>query len=236
MMDAAPLATHSLDLAPPAPEFRPTPRDPAPGLADTLRTATRQAHDDVEALPFSLALLQQRLPRHAYVGQLVLYRDLWACLETCFQDPALPAPIRDLWSADMVKTPLLDDDLEALGPVDVPADATCATVALCRWVETLPKADPQALAGVLYVLEGSTMGGVFMSRFLAEQYGLQDRGFRYYFGHGMQTAERWREVRARIDALSPAPADRARIIAAADQTFEGIGRILAPLHPAPPVP
>lgn len=85
------------------------------------------------------------------------------------------------------KTPWLEQDLRVLGL----ADDDIAGLPRC---ENLPLLSGLAsAAGCLYVLEGATLGGQVISRFLSQQLGVSPvTGGQFFSGYGVETGSRWK--------------------------------------------
>lgn len=81
--------------------------------------------------------------------------------------------------------------------------------------------------GMLYVLEGSTLGGQVLCRHLADRLQLQPHQLRYLAGHGRATGARWRATCALLKAALSTPALRAQAGAAASATFRLFGHAVA---------
>ena len=77
--------------------------------------------------------------------------------------------------------------------------------------------------GALYVLEGSTLGGLVIGRHVG---GLHGEGvpLAYYAGRGREAGPLWRTFRERLDGL--APAQETEAFAAGVATFEAMRRWL----------
>lgn len=81
--------------------------------------------------------------------------------------------------------------------------------------------------GMIYVLEGSTLGGQIIAPAIARTLSLTPpNGCRYYIGYGSRTGSRWKETRNTIDGYSASSAERDlaidTMIAAANRAFETI--------------
>ena len=112
-----------------------------------------------------------------------------------------------------LKTPALGKDLQALG-------VSVQPLALC---ETLPAIHSQAaMLGVLYVLEGATLGGQVLRREMALRLDVNaDNGGAFLNVYGAETGRRWKDF---LDYLSRQPLDTdaaARAVMAARSTFSG---------------
>ncbi|MFE7797567.1 biliverdin-producing heme oxygenase [Nocardia sp. NPDC057440] len=195
-------------------------------IMQRLRAETRAWHDALEATPFNLELLSRTLPLGPYVGQLRAYRIILGALETGLAgcgDPAVTA----VWRSDLAKVPLLEQDLEFFDAV--PDDVTAVTVAarFAALISDRITAAPAAALGFLYVMEGSTMGGLELTAHVRATFGLADgRGLAYYNSGDRQ---RWSAFAARMnDAVIDEPVQQA-VLGAADQGYRAIADTLAAL-------
>lgn len=177
-------------------------------LLDALRSETNQLHVGLEKrLPFFSPVLTP-----AYYLRLIqayhgFYRPLEAALLASGLMPA------ELAAPERVKTPALLQDLRALGMTDQAIDE----LAQCR---QLPLIDsPGACLGVLYVLEGATLGGQILRREIHKRLGLDEHtGAAFLNVYGSATGMRWKAFLACLDS---APADVATdaTVLAAQSTF-----------------
>jgi heme oxygenase len=203
-------------------------------LMERLRAETRAQHMATEAIPFSSSILDGTLTREAYAGQLAAYVPVHRAIELAVAagHPALAA----VWTEDMVRTPLLAEDLAALR-VDTSGTATATAEgdAMAAWISALAVRDPVAVLGVLYVMEGSTLGGALLRRHISRAFDLADAGLRYYSPYGTGPKPHWVEFGERMNAAVTSEADADRVIAAAGEAFDRIGRILSALSSPEPV-
>jgi heme oxygenase (biliverdin-IX-beta and delta-forming) len=194
-----------------------------------LRVETRAQHEATEAIPFSTAILAGVLPRASYAAQLAALLPVHRALESVIGARLHPS-YELVWTDDMLRAPLLEADLDDLGVTE--GDARLArpeAAEMAWWIEDLAARDPVAVLGVLYVLEGSTLGGAVLRRHLASAFGLTDAGLSYYSPYGKHPKPHWMAFSQRMDA-AVTDADAAnRVIAAASETFVRIGRILSAL-------
>ena len=110
-----------------------------------------------------------------------------------------------------LKTPALGKDLQALG-------VSVQPLALC---ETLPAIHSQAaMLGVLYVLEGATLGGNILRKQMSERLGVEaHNGCAFLYVYGEATGRQWK---AFMDFLGSVPLDaqaRGETVQAARSTF-----------------
>lgn len=165
-----------------------------------LRTATRAAHDRVDALFSSLSLGQ----RGDYARFLLAQAAAFLPAEGALSDAGAAALIPD-WDA-MRRAPALRADLEALG-LSVPAP-----------VGAIAYSGPAEVLGGAYVLEGSRLGGAMLRRAVGEDLPRQ-------FLDSVQPPGRWRAFVARLDRELY---DSASIVAAtgsATRTFNLFERV-----------
>ena len=121
-----------------------------------LRTATAVAHEQVES---TLGLMDPYLGAERLVAVLSRLHAFWTAAEAGLDAWALrfPADAETLAWSRRRRGHLFADDLHALGAA-VPGDGGPALPAV---------EDTGQALGRLYVLEGSTLGGAFISRHLA---------------------------------------------------------------------
>ena len=163
-------------------------------LRDLLRQRTRAAHDALEATAtmraFATGSLTARQYRDYLTRQLQLHAPLEAALSRW-----VPAGFAEL---RLRKSEWLRADLQTLGgpAIDAPARVPPITSSAQAW-------------GVLYVLEGGTLGlQVVRKRFQADQQAdqhadhpaLQGAG-RFLHGYGADTGRHWRVFVAALEAL-----------------------------------
>lgn len=116
------------------------------------------------------------------------------------------------------KVPLLERDLIALG---VPA-SEIAELSLCTCLPSI-QSFPQAV-GVIYVLEGSTLGGRVISRHLMYRLGLKsERGVAFFSSYTTEIGVMWKELSTQINSYAEQhfkPEDTAAMILSAQATFQ----------------
>ncbi len=113
-------------------------------------------------------------------------------------------------------------DLKASGQLDAPSSSSFHTMAELTsqadrfaWIS-----DPPTAAGVLYVLEGSTMGGQQLCRIVQAAFPPDASvPLRYLNGYGDQTVRRWRETKAWLDRFLLTSHDQTIALEAAKRMF-----------------
>ncbi len=83
---------------------------------------------------------------------------------------------------------------------------------------------PAGALGVLYVLEGSTLGGQIITKMLSKQLKTAtDKGFSFYNPYGDATGEHWKTFRAQLDQVR-SEQENEEVINAANETFLSLNR------------
>ena len=123
--------------------------------------------------------------------------------------------------AERLNTPKLLADLKNLGMSD-------AEISRVESFDDLPALDsPEKIFGALYVIEGSTLGGQYISRHLKEKFNLDETGgIAFFSGYGKETGKMWNAFRAAITGFAENSENQEEIIKSANATFEKIGKAL----------
>lgn len=75
--------------------------------------------------------------------------------------------------------------------------------------------------GALYVMEGSTLGGLYISKMIEKQLNLTDGASLSFFdGYGEQTEEMWNSFKSALDEQAVHTAEQAAVVQAANDTFK----------------
>ncbi|NOK16047.1 biliverdin-producing heme oxygenase [Corallococcus carmarthensis] len=197
-------------------------------LLQRLKTETRPHHERTEGV---VRLMDARLTPQDYQRHLEAFHGLYLPLEALLAgplsalEPALKLEAR--W-----KTPLLEEDLRAMGH---------DTASLAR----LPRASPlpslpglaEAL-GCAYVLEGSTLGGQLILRHLTRHFGPDARvgTFAFFRAYGEQVGPMWRAFGAAVTQASERAASEsfdAAVVQGARDTFDTFAAWLMREHDVP---
>ncbi|WP_338649424.1 biliverdin-producing heme oxygenase [Pseudomonas sp. ML2-2023-3] len=171
-----------------------------------LRSGTQTLHVALEKrLPFFC----DTLDLERYKRLLSAYYGFYHELEDRLQHSPLMTSGFDLHAR--LKTPALHRDLQALG-------VNTQSLALC---DTLPVlSSPASVLGVLYVLEGATLGGNVLRKQMSERLGLDaHNGCAFLYVYGEATGRQWK---AFMDFLGSVPLDaqaRGEAVQAACSTF-----------------
>lgn len=179
-----------------------------------LRDATQSAHADLE----SRISLDRRLEtRSGYVRLLEGLRAAHGALDAALDAFGPGMPVANL--EDRRKTAWLDADLRVLRPGALPE----------------PPSEPRGLPvprtvgeamGMLYVAEGSTLGGRQIASRIAALGLDAGRGGRFFHGYGARTGAMWRAFVATLEGLADDPTEIERAVVSARMTFEHFGRCI----------
>ena len=200
----------------PHPEARSSGRFVRPAVMQRLAGATRDEHQHIENNLLLARLLQAddcvTHYRRVLAGFYGFYRPLEEALL------AHPRVVTDTTlHFRLGKYPLLAEDLHTIGL------SQNQLAALPRCEELPPHRHWQEVLGVLYVLEGATLGGQLIRKHLLAHLDARWHGaLRFYACYGDRVGERWRTFQQLLAGHLPDdPADErlSMAIAAARQTF-----------------
>jgi len=173
-----------------------------------LRDATEAAHLRLHELAPFRALAEGSLDRVGYGALLGRLLGFHAAMERRLAEaPALDGFGIDL--AERRRSPLLRADLAWLGCPDPGAEAPLP-----------PFAGAPAAIGGLYVVEGSTLGGLHLARALDPLLPDGVEGRRFLLGHGAAHGAMWRAACAAFERCGATPRGLAGMIAGAIASFE----------------
>jgi heme oxygenase (biliverdin-IX-beta and delta-forming) len=181
-------------------------------LADRLRHETGPAHRQLEA---RIGFDVHRPSRSAALAMLKSFASVLQQLE-----PAMLALLPKDLVEGRAKLDLLHRDLQSLG---VPADET-ASLPTPRDLR-LPQSQAEAL-GMLYVFEGSTLGGKVIVKALRRLPDWPIHGISYFDPYGSSTGAMWQAFREHLDATPKA--DEPEVIGAAQGMFSLLERVMTP--------
>ena len=183
-----------------------------------LREQTAGNHAATED---TVPLMSPTLTRAEYIATLVRFYRVVSAWDR-WVDAHAPHDLLPLL-AGRRRANLLAHDLEAMGAT-VPADVDALPESLME--NSSVSGDPRSIfLGRLYVMEGSTLGGQYLARHAEEALGIRSgEGNSYFRGYGEATGERWREVRAVLQALPDTETDG--VIASAKEMFTIFGEAM----------
>lgn len=177
-------------------------------IIDKLRQSTQQAHKELDSW---------LMPKFQQINSTDQYSDLLKAFYGYFM-PVMKMVDEKLDSASLPdyqqrrKPAAILNDLDALQQSG--DDINYAT--------KLPHVSNAAQAfGALYVLEGSTLGGVFLSKILAQQTKLDEKsGLSFFYGYGKESRAKWETFIEHLNAFAAEKNNDEQITGAAVETFQ----------------
>lgn len=188
---------------------------------DALRQATHLLHARLNDHPLLAGLLHSGSSLNYYLFLLTAYYEFYAALEASIEDCIVREDIAFSYH-DRRKLPWIIEDLQYF-EVDPKYPPYCPSCPLKPFT-----IDSKAqLIGVLYTIEGSTLGGRIISRHLYQHFSLSaDNGARFFSGYGDKTADYWHAFLNFADSLERTPALFSAAEKAAMQIFQGVENVL----------
>ena len=184
-----------------------------------LKSRTSTAHRELEELPLSKALVSPDLKKDQYFKYLELMRDVIDDAE----NNIFPMVISEVPDLDLRrKLPLIQSDLQSAGLTSIP---------LIQPLTGKRKIDLPEAMGMLYVIEGSTLGGRFILKNILSVPGIDEPSATSYFkGYGSQTGSYWKSFLTIISAYAKKNGEEEKIFQGAVDAFELIHKHFAS-HP-----
>lgn len=182
---------------------------------ENLRSKTSPSHTSLEDLPISKIIVDPKITNEDYILYLNLMHDVVKNLEDNIY-PILTPIIDDL--DQRIKAPILANDiLFAKGKIK-PFQAPFNTAEI-----SVPFA-----MGMMYVVEGSTLGGRFILKNIQESLGFnEENGASYFSGYGNKTGSFWKKFLNILTDFEDETNSADEIIRGADYAFSTIHKHLA---------
>ena len=189
-----------------------------------LRESTAEAHRHAETRPLNRALARGEISRTAWLTSLEQHLLLYQALERRLDQLLITHPA---WAAAFAepfrrrvpdfKADILDQG-GSLASAPLPATASA--------LQAIEQASPEAIAGMLYVSEGSTNGGRFLAKGAARALGVDlasRTGFRNLDPYGDLQPAKWGSFKTGIDSIAFSDIERNEIRLGADAMFIWVG-------------
>lgn len=189
-----------------------------------LRQATHHHHVALNRNPMLSPIMEKRISLLEYKHLLQAYLPLYERLESIISR-ALADYLPEFDYSQRFKTAWLHQDLlvmtcELRNSVEIESYRPCEP------------SNASELIGLLYVLEGSTLGGQVISRLISQRFSIgAETGLRFFCGYGLQTQALWEEFISL--ASNRIGEDREAINCASQyacQIFSEIGAYLSSYH------
>lgn len=176
---------------------------------EQLKTRTADAHTRLEELPVSKSILSESLNQESYAHYLMLMRDVVADTETNIF-PLVNA-ISDL------------DSRRKLSHINADLSHAADEVSTPQKIFNHENMSPAFALGILYVVEGSALGGRFILKNVEKTLGYSaESGASYFAGYGNTTGSMWKHFMNEISEYEAANNAGEEIIAGAVFAFKSI--------------
>jgi heme oxygenase len=201
-----------------------------------LKEAISAQHARMEALPFITALNAGELPIESYVGQLRAMAVIQGTLE---HELSLTdsGEIRTLFLGRPSRLVHLRQDLSLFDPLLI-GDSEAALEQTRKIAERIRRyrvEQPTDLLGILYVLEGTTLGNAVHLPDVLKIFGAQTGGTaHYYTGYGDRTSEFWKAFSRAMNDFPLAAGDAQRLTQVALDFFDQLELLFTALYPLDP--
>ena len=176
-----------------------------------LRDQTAEQHQRLEA---KLDILTRLSSPHGYKSLLEQFYGFYLPLEIHLGS-VMCSPGSLLNFTARRKTPLLEKDLLFL-------DLSERDLAELPQCQKLPTVESEAQAfGCLYVLEGATLGGQIISKYVADKLGYErERGATFFKSYGAEVRAMWCDFMQALGEYATAHDTDDEVVAAAVDTFD----------------
>lgn len=186
---------------------------------EQLRSETSVSHRNLENLPVSISIVNPNITVAEYAHYLQLMHAVIAETESEIFCKIAPV-VTDIESRR--KLGLIEDDLSAIG------------YCVKEFPTVMGNMDDRSVAfamGVMYTIEGSTLGGRFILKNIDSALGFgENHGARFFFGYGNHTGRYWKDFLNRLDTVAGSPDNKNEIISGARYAFDAIYKHFA-AHP-----
>ena len=176
---------------------------PVGRIRDFLKQSTAEAHLKLDASPLVSGLSNGSLADGAYLAMLQDYRQFFLPWESAVKQNH-PEIVDDLGAYRFEKNLWLAQDILDLG----------GTTVIPQPIH--PPADRAGLIGSLYVVEGSTLGGMHLHR---SQRGPVAKAGRFFQGYGEETVASWKRFIDWLEQQDLSEPEMHRAAETASETF-----------------
>jgi len=177
-----------------------------------LREKTGESHKQLEENKYSKAILDPSVKLADYQTYIAkLYGVTRACERDIFPEIASVMPdLEERYKSGLIVKDLANTGVSRVGLDNIPVfQFTTSGIA--------------AALGVMYVLEGSTLGGKFLYKHINQTLGFDgDNGASYFWGYGQKTGMLWKLFISSLVNYAVEENCEEEIIASAVQTFTTI--------------
>lgn len=188
-------------------------------LLTALREETRSLHEETERV---FPIMKPDLSLQGYRAIIELFRAMYVDFEG--RIPKCPSDEVRSFAESHRRLPALETDLRFL------VEGSVETTPLPP-LPPSPKLDSEtSWIGMLYVSEGSRLGGLYLARHLSEHFGFSGGlGYSFFAGSGRKTKEEWSAFCALCERIVE-PSSINEVVDAAKDAFEWYLACFRELH------
>jgi heme oxygenase (biliverdin-IX-beta and delta-forming) len=188
-------------------------------IAERIKTITAYSHQTLEKSIVSL--IRELETAQDYIDLLSLFYSYFGGVEGLMAEYNLVNDLPDYY--ERRKAVIISEDILALGG-KIPQ--ICEPPYLPRITGRF-----QAL-GALYVLEGSTLGGVHIVKMIRNKLPQTENAFSFFSAYGNQTLTMWHKFKYKLDRCTEIENDIALILSGAEDTFNKFEKWIKTDHEA----
>lgn len=188
-----------------------------------LREIIHPWHQAAEETPFARAMIDGTMSQESYVQNLQILRTIHSFVESEMDRSPF---FKQVFRESMRRVRHIEKDLSAFGAKPHPPHTeTQEFIAECQ---QLVEKNPLSVFGLLYVLEGSRMGSMFLMPCIMNALKLELRegvGLDYHLIGASQTPARFRQFKDDLNDAIASLSDRLAIAQAACVMMSGLSRM-----------
>lgn len=184
-------------------------------ILNSIKSATAENHKSLESSILMLPVSENSLTKDNYINILKTFYGYFSPLENLLAKKSdLLKHLPDF--NERRKSELILKDLKFFGQAD-------HAIEICQ---DIPEVNNLSQAfGCLYVMEGSTLGGQFISRSAGKQLSLENEdGILFFSGYKMETGKKWKAFQEALVAYCEKSDDEEVIIESANDTFNKLSK------------
>jgi heme oxygenase (biliverdin-IX-beta and delta-forming) len=188
-------------------------------ITNRLRTETSHWHEQTEQVAFSAEIMSGTLTPEQYVMLIANNYRLHFMAEQALRKFGIPESLPELDFGKRSRLKMLESDMHSLG---------LAMPHFSDDENPFELNDEYEALGLMYVLEGSTLGGRVILKTLHKNPAFEGiSAFRFYEGHGEETGLYWKKFQEVLLSKAVDEAAENLIVQAANKAFEQVAGIFA---------
>jgi heme oxygenase len=186
-------------------------------ILSELKDFTKKAHNNIENNPLTKGIIEQTIDKKNYIHLLEKFYGYYFGIEQKLANIQNWKEFDFKITDRLLKCEWLKQDLLALGKKEIDLQK----ISICKNIPAIDQIS-QAI-GVLYVMEGSTLGGQIQKKFLHQHLSIDEvNGGKFFTAYGKEhIAIMWKNFQDFVMNFDKKyPQNRKQILESANQTFE----------------